>query len=149
MRPDDSITPENDRSVHPKSHRTDFVVVFDGTELAAYRRCVYALLDPRKPDHVMYVGKTNQHPLVRLEGHLTDAKCSRYSTPCCNWVIDLLNQRTSPTIAVLQVVAPEEDLEGLEQAWIRHYRLLGQAKLNRNIRLRAMLEAECAGTTHA
>jgi hypothetical protein len=145
---DDSTTPEHDRSVHAKPHR--FVAVFDGAELQAYRRCVYALIDPRKAEHVAYVGKTKQHPLVRLEGHLTDAKCGRHATPCCNWVVDLLNHGTSPTIAVLQVVTPEEDLEGLEQAWIRHYRLLGQAELNRNIRFRAMLEAECAaGTTHA
>ena len=123
-----------------------FLAVYSGADVLAYRRCVYALLDPRQPEHVMYVGKTTQCALTRLDGHIWDAQQGRVQTPCCRWIASLLSFAILPSIAVLEVVPPGEDLEGTEQEWIRRYKRLGQAALNRQMRLRAQFEEELAAT---
>jgi hypothetical protein len=113
-----------------------FVATYEGRDLGAHRRCVYALIDPRTPDVVAYVGMTTEHPLVRLEGHLREARSiGRPALPRRTvWLRELVAAGVFPTLAVLEVVPEDERLDDAEQEWIRFYVLRGEAAQNGQMR---------------
>lgn len=56
---------------------------------------IYALVDPREPGHVRYVGMTTKSPQARFRDHLSDP-AKNYRT---NWIRSLLAANLNPPTA--------------------------------------------------
>jgi hypothetical protein len=87
---------------------------------------VYALVDPREPAVVRYVGKTKD-ALGRYSGH-----CFNGATNIKQWVENLFVDGVWPQMICIEVVS-EETVLAREGHWIRHYRMSAQADLNVSI----------------
>lgn len=73
---------------------------------------IYALFDPREPEHVRYVGKTVKKLHSRLKDHITQSRKEQYTTHKCNWIRKLLAEGVEPCIRVIEVVS--------ESNWQQH-----------------------------
>lgn len=160
----DTRTPENARTSPIKPHytgrtwvdderdaavsapRPDFLAVYTEADALQFCRCIYALIDPRRPHVVMYVGQTITHPITRLSGHINEARRLQRrqgdSTARHDWICGLLDAGVTPTIAVLEAAASEDNLSFLEQKWIRFFRFRSEATMNGQMR-----DAELLGLT--
>jgi hypothetical protein len=85
---------------------------------------IYALVDPRDPELVRYVGRTCD-PALRYRSHLTGG-----SDAVASWAHTLAAQSVMPAMMLLERCEKEVVVER-EAYWIRHYRARFQADLNR------------------
>lgn len=101
--------------------------LFDG----AFTRVVYGLIDPRRPEEMAYVGKTEGHVVCRYFHHLQDGLASYPSTKRCGWLTELRKLGLTPGLCVIESVGADGyALLMRERFWIRHYRTKGQAWIN-------------------
>lgn len=82
------------------------------------------LVDPRAPEVPRYIGKTSQGLSRRLVGHLFEAKSGTRNHKA-NWIRSLVAEGITPEITPLVVARSEDELNGLECAWIARVRELG------------------------
>lgn len=90
---------------------------------------IYGLVDPRRPEHVRYVGQA-QRAIPRLVGHLTERSSTN---PRCRWVAALLAEGVAPDMVLIERVSYGADIAEIEAYWIHTMRGLGHADLNSNI----------------
>lgn len=76
---------------------------------------IYALVDPRT-NQIRYVGQTQNHPSVRLEGHLQKRDENREKL---RWLDELRALNIKPIVVALQYAATLDDALRLEGQWIR------------------------------
>lgn len=81
---------------------------------------IYGLRDPRIPDVVWYVGKTNNHH-NRLQYHLKDAKANRKPTPVQKWISRLQTEGVKPILSTL-TECPFSEWKQTEREFISQYR---------------------------
>ncbi|GJM23920.1 MAG: hypothetical protein DHS20C16_03350 [Phycisphaerae bacterium] len=98
---------------------------------------VYALCDPREPDHfksVRYIGQTTKTPQQRLDAHLTEAQSTTNQHLHRNrWIRKLLQDGTRPVVVTLAALNLSDDLGPLldeEKRQIAKYARLGAALTN-------------------
>jgi hypothetical protein len=77
---------------------------------------IYALFDPRFPEIIRYVGKTEKSLHHRLNRHLSDAKRG-IKNHRCNWIRSLLDAGLIPTIKLLEI-ASEDNWKDCERRLI-------------------------------
>lgn len=68
------------------------------------RTTLYALVDPRLPLRVRYVGKTTSALGARLSGHINKARCTKTPNHRFSWIRSLLAAGVRPQIEELEVV---------------------------------------------
>lgn len=86
---------------------------------------VYALYDPREPDHIRYIGFTID-PDRRLVEHLKEKNASYKS----RWVQKLLRNGYQPQLVVLAGAKTREEILELEISYIAQYRQEGHRLTN-------------------
>lgn len=89
---------------------------------------IYALFDPREPDRVRYVGKTDASIATRLIQHLQQAR-SGIQSHRCKWIRSLLCLGQQPRIRLIESVS-KESWQTRERFWIRHFRDSGHPLTN-------------------
>lgn len=89
---------------------------------------IYMLLDPRAPNVVRYVGKTECTLAARLRRHELEAALGLKSHRF-HWVRELASDGVSPAIELLEIV-PAEVWREREKHWISHFRLAGHPLTN-------------------
>lgn len=84
---------------------------------------IYKLVDPREPEVVRYVGKSND-PFSRLKDHIKEAKAGKRKSYKNNWILKLLSEGVRPEFVILEPVFYKyhEEWEFFERFWIKHYR---------------------------
>lgn len=87
---------------------------------------VYGLIDPRKPNHIKYIGKT-KNVKRRFTLHLYTR--NKENTYKAKWIKSLIEQSVKPEIVVIEVT-DSETINERERFWIAYYRSLGQAEAN-------------------
>lgn len=85
---------------------------------------VYALVDPREPHAIRYVGNT----VARLNRHLQHITCLNKSAKS-EWLEQLREAGLFPQMITLETVPVLKGPER-ERYWIEHYRKAGMALLN-------------------
>lgn len=90
---------------------------------------IYGLYDPRRPEIMMYVGKTNNH-WSRLYYHRKNAKSEKSFTPK-QWFRDLQSQGIEPQIKVLER-CPFSEWRAREIALIAEWRIKNPNLLNKH-----------------
>jgi hypothetical protein len=88
---------------------------------------IYALVDPRTPERIRYVGKAND-TTARMKAHVYLAKCKATNPRLC-WIQALLNAGIIPEVRVLEAVTAEK-WQSREQFWIAHFRAAGHRLTN-------------------
>lgn len=76
---------------------------------------IYALVDPRT-NQICYVGQTQNHPTVRLEGHLQKRDDNQRKT---SWLSELRGLSMKPLVVVLGYAASLDEALKDEREWIR------------------------------
>jgi hypothetical protein len=84
---------------------------------------VYGLIDPRT-DEIRYVGKTITG-VKRLRAHIKEARRGKVTTHKNRWIQSLLAAGVKPRLDVLQSALDPQELNALEQLWIKTYREKG------------------------
>jgi hypothetical protein len=101
----------------------------DGNSYSIYgtgRKAVYALIDPREPETVRYVGLTVD-PEQRLRQHIEVAKGSTWGAKTRivamgDWIVGLLAAGVLPELRILEVVDEADLDDGMRELhWIRAY----------------------------
>jgi hypothetical protein len=89
------------------------------TIIRAPRRClVYALLDPREPVQIRYVGYTFD-TRQRLQQHISDASVApNRGTRKTRWIASLLAEGVHPKLVVLEADVPPDLSLAREAYWI-------------------------------
>lgn len=64
---------------------------------------IYALVDPRTPTVIRYIGKTIKPVRVRMQEHVADAKRGKQNYRC-NWIRKLIADGVRPMVILLQTV---------------------------------------------
>lgn len=82
---------------------------------------IYALVDPRDPFRVRYVGKSRD-PSKRLRQHITQR--NRHKSHKNNWVNALIGESIKPVVIGIQDCSVEE-WEKWERFWITHFKGCG------------------------
>jgi hypothetical protein len=88
---------------------------------------IYALVDPRAPEQIRYVGKAND-TTARMKAHVYLAKCKATNPRLC-WIQALLNAGIIPEVQVLEAVITEK-WQSREQFWIAYFRASGHRLTN-------------------
>lgn len=89
---------------------------------------IYALVDPRQPEHIRYVGKTCNMK-VRMPLHLRLAKTKATNRRLC-WIQSVLNAGERPQVLILETVAAGARWQEREIFWIAKARLEGHELTN-------------------
>lgn len=76
---------------------------------------IYALVDPRT-SQICYVGQTQNHPEIRLDGHLHKRDENQRKT---RWLDDLRFLSIKPNVVVLEYAASLNEALEAEREWIR------------------------------
>jgi len=76
---------------------------------------IYALVDPRT-SQICYVGQTQNHPEIRLDGHLHKRDENQHKT---RWLDDLRSLSIKPNVVVLEYAASLNEALEAEREWIR------------------------------
>ena len=67
---------------------------------------IYGLVDPREPERVMVVGKTNRSLKARLRNYISDARrrqrAALHLVPSAQWIYKLLDAGVRPEIKLLE-----------------------------------------------
>lgn len=90
---------------------------------------IYALFDPRSPDAIRYVGKTEKTLEFRLSRHIAEAKLG-LKAHRFHWVRSLLSVNVKPGIRLIETVAEKGSWQELEKYWIAKCRSDGHALTN-------------------
>lgn len=81
---------------------------------------IYALIDPRNPERIRYIGWTSRSELnKRLLEHIKESKLGG-KTYKCNWIRSLLNENINPEINKVEDNIYKNKDER-EQYWINYY----------------------------
>lgn len=83
---------------------------------------IYALSDPRDPDAIRYVGKTQAELMTRLSGHLHYATKRKSNCHVSTWIRKLLREGYRPTVTILEHGDASEDWRPAEVRWIARCR---------------------------
>lgn len=78
---------------------------------------IYALVDPREPEHVRYIGWTSKSLEARLSGHLNDVLDARHRSYKRNWLASLRKKGVLPEIVLVERVHSSE-WAAKERFWI-------------------------------
>ena len=87
---------------------------------------IYALVDPRT-SQIRYIGQTQNHPEMRLDGHLHKVDENKAKQA---WFEELRYLRMKPIIVVLEYAPDLEEALEVERDWIRRGRRIGWHLLN-------------------
>lgn len=101
---------------------------------AARMAGVYALVDPREPERVRYVG-SSQHMAKRLVDH-ANSLTGKADAERKHWVRNMRESGCSPVMVLLEEVSAGKasfEMHLVERNWIERFRSLGQADLNRTL----------------
>lgn len=101
---------------------------------AARMAGVYALVDPREPERVRYVG-SSQHMAKRLADH-ANSLTGKADAERKQWVRSMRESGCSPVMVLLEEVGAGKasfEMHLVERNWIERFRSLGQADLNRTL----------------
>lgn len=90
---------------------------------------IYALVDPREPEVIRYIGKTYQRPSARLSTHVREAKRRSRRNHRLNWILGLLRLGVTPQLNVL-FSGRNSDWVRAERAWIAVCRAAGLPLVN-------------------
>jgi hypothetical protein len=88
---------------------------------------IYALVDPRTPGEIRYVGQTRMDARKRWHAHVCQA--GKGKTRSAKWISSLTFAGVRPLMVPICRVAVES-LGDVERAWISHYRGTGQRLTN-------------------
>lgn len=88
---------------------------------------IYGLINPRKPEHIKYIGKTVRKLELRLTAHLQEAKTKNNKRT--SWINHLRKQNIKPKIIVIEIIKIDL-LNEREIYWISYYRKMNQADKN-------------------
>jgi len=88
---------------------------------------IYSLADPREPDAIRYVGKT-QDTKKRLREHLSEAKGKRHDHRL-HWLRKLASCSVEPVIGILET-GKGDGWKEAERKWIKHFRDMGSRLVN-------------------
>lgn len=91
------------------------------------RYVVYVLVDEREPDRVRYVGQSI-NAAVRFLGH-----CNSQEPQMRAWMESVRDAGAHVLMRMVEQCESLEHLGASERRWIRHYRELGMADINRSI----------------
>lgn len=92
---------------------------------------IYALVDPREPDHVRYIGLTVISILVRLKGHIDQAKRNKDEWHKSRWIRKLLADEILPEVRVVEAGTwTKEEMCQREIEHIADYRSRGHRLTN-------------------
>jgi len=78
---------------------------------------IYGLYDPRDPEIIRYVGKTQMTIQKRLQGHIDEARSNKSKTYKIHWIQKLLKENIKPLIKVLEF-CDENNWQEKEIFWI-------------------------------
>lgn len=95
---------------------------------------VYALVDPREPAVVRYVG-SSRHMVKRLADHAYSVS-GKQDAERKTWVRELRKEGRTPVMVVLEELDAQKasfEMHYAERNWIERFRLIGQADLNRTL----------------
>lgn len=92
---------------------------------------IYTLSDPRFPDKIRYVGKTN-NPHCRLRQHISTSLRDVKDKPKDNWIKKILNEGHKPVMNIIETIHYEKEEEWAESEikWIKHYKECGHQLTN-------------------
>lgn len=93
---------------------------------------IYALVDPREPNRIRYIGKTHFSLSRRLGGHITAARkaaTKKARNHRLNWICALLAENIQPIILELCQVS-ENIWEMEERGWISRFKQAGHPLTN-------------------
>lgn len=90
---------------------------------------IYALVDPRDPEKIRYVGKTNRPLHVRLCEHRKSAKMYDYHVK--RWVRKIMAEGVKPMIIELEIV--EGNWQEAEVRWIEDMKRTGHRLCNETL----------------
>ena len=106
---------------------------------------VYALVDPRT-SQIRYIGQTQNHPEMRLDGHLHKVDENKAKQA---WFEELRYLRMKPIIVVLEYAPDLEEALEVERDWIRTGRRIGWHLLNLAVSKRRQRQTDQQiGRTH-
>ena len=88
---------------------------------------IYCLFDPRKPDKIRYIGKSD-YPEKRVKDHIKEAKGGQ-NTHRAKWIRKLLSKKIKPEYKILEIV-PEEEWQSYEITWIAKMKSEGHKLTN-------------------
>jgi hypothetical protein len=88
----------------------------------------YVMADPRSPENVRYVGKTNSKLYTRLSGHLNYARKPSNRSHLACWIRSLLAEGLRPCIRAVE--QGDGDWQAAERKWIAWYRSQGSNLCN-------------------
>lgn len=111
------------RSCDPKDQVSCCGSVEKGRKLVAQAKQVYALMDPRRPAVIRYVGCSQRLP-VRVYEHVYAAthKTGHNLRAKDEWIRGLLAEGVTPQFVVLETVTEDEAWRNREEFWIRVHR---------------------------
>ena len=96
----------------------------DPRVLATIPTTIYALVDPRAPESIRYVGKTVAPVSQRVQSHIDEARREQRNHRH-RWILSLLRDDTRPLAVVLEIVPPYSDWAERERHWISMARSAG------------------------
>lgn len=79
---------------------------------------IYALVDPRT-NQIRYVGQTQNHPEIRLAGHIEKDDGNKAKR---DWIGDLQRLGVKPVVVALEYAATLDDALVIEHFWIKRGR---------------------------
>lgn len=82
-------------------------------------KVIYGLVDPRTAI-IRYVGYTGEGAQKRLQRHLKEAR-SGTKNHRCNWLRELVSLGMTPSVLVLEQLAPSANWADREKFWIASY----------------------------
>jgi hypothetical protein len=99
-------------------------ILFAGPDARGATHLIYGLADPREPERIRYVGRTNNAG-ARYREHLTRCGSIRGQ-----WVAEIRERGEYPLMVLLEQLEPGDDPKKKERDWIRHFRRNQQADIN-------------------
>ena len=89
---------------------------------------IYALVDPRDPGAIRYVGKAKDAS-KRLNEHLAEARTSKREDHRLHWLRKLASCSVEPIVAILET-GKGDGWKEAERKWIKHFRDMGSRLVN-------------------
>ena len=90
---------------------------------------IYALVDPRNPTNVKYVGHTIYPLRIRLWNHIASTNSGKKGN-VFKWIRKLAEESIRPSIICLEVLQDYKEWKEAEMFYISYYRLRGDALEN-------------------
>lgn len=92
---------------------------------------IYKLIDPREPDKIRYVGKTN-NVTKRLQNHIQIARRREKKYFSSNWIYSLLAENVHPELHIIETIFYdyEEYWHTFESFYITLYKKMGHPLTN-------------------